>query len=177
MENVRSFCGKHTTPVRPLTLLVGENSSGKSTFLAMLAQLCDSRFPSLRPTFNNSPFDLGNFESIATFKCGKRPASQSFSVGMNASEASGQTGFLASYTNIRNQPQLFRYHAAGRGSEITFELDPQTLESKIFVKTSTGKQLHGSVGEPQLHGGSDLILTLLLQAALYGVMAKEETST
>jgi AAA15 family ATPase/GTPase len=43
LENVRSFCGRHVIPTKPLTILVGENSSGKTTFLAMLA-LSKKRF-------------------------------------------------------------------------------------------------------------------------------------
>ena len=35
LEHVRSFADAQTVPIRPLTLLVGENSSGKTTFLAV----------------------------------------------------------------------------------------------------------------------------------------------
>jgi predicted ATPase len=35
VEGVRCFAKKQSAEIRPLTLLVGENSSGKSTFLAL----------------------------------------------------------------------------------------------------------------------------------------------
>lgn len=66
LENVRSFVGKHTIPIKPLTLLVGENSSGKTTFLASLAAVSDNiRFPS-SPIWNQLPYSLGNYNTITT---------------------------------------------------------------------------------------------------------------
>ena len=78
LENVRSFCDRHSIPLRPLTLLVGENSTGKTSFLAMLAQVQGPGFPSTRPAFNIPPFDLGTFDSIATYKRGKYGRADSF---------------------------------------------------------------------------------------------------
>lgn len=57
----------HLAPVniRPLTLLVGENSAGKSSFLAALRialQLVDN---SGAASFNRSPFFLGAYEQLA----------------------------------------------------------------------------------------------------------------
>ena len=37
LGDIRCFAGKHTIAIRPLTILVGENSSGKSTFLSVVA--------------------------------------------------------------------------------------------------------------------------------------------
>ncbi len=48
LENVRCFDKPLKLTLKPLTLLVGENSSGKSTFLAMLAYLSQSEFPGVR---------------------------------------------------------------------------------------------------------------------------------
>jgi len=67
VEHVRSFAEAQEIPIRPLTLLVGENSSGKSTLLAVASALFERvRFP-LRPSFNEPPFNLGTFETIATY--------------------------------------------------------------------------------------------------------------
>jgi len=81
VENVRSFCDRQTIPLRPLTLLLGENSTGKTTFLAMLAHVRQPDFPTTRPTFNIPPFDLGTFDSIATYKGGRYGRADQFSVG------------------------------------------------------------------------------------------------
>src|SRR5262245_35343153 len=66
VRDVRCFAGRHSIPVRPLTILLGENSTGKSTFLALAAAIFDgSNFP-LRLDLNAPPYDLGNFDNIIT---------------------------------------------------------------------------------------------------------------
>ena len=81
IENIRSFAGHHEYDIRPLTILVGENSSGKSTFLATLGAVSDSvSFPSVA-SFNKAPYDLGTFDTIATYKGGRGGRAKEFSVG------------------------------------------------------------------------------------------------
>jgi predicted ATP-dependent endonuclease of OLD family len=36
VENVRCFHERQSAPLRPVTVLVGENSSGKTTFLGLV---------------------------------------------------------------------------------------------------------------------------------------------
>jgi energy-coupling factor transporter ATP-binding protein EcfA2 len=70
LEHVRSFARGQWVPVRPLTLLVGENSSGKSTFLATVAAvLHPQRFP-FSPPFNDPPYNVETYDTIATYKAG-----------------------------------------------------------------------------------------------------------
>ena len=38
MENVRCFSGPHEIPIKPLMLLIGENSSGKTTMFARASE-------------------------------------------------------------------------------------------------------------------------------------------
>ncbi len=64
LENVRCFRGRHEIPVRPLTLLVGENSSGKTTFLAMMQAMARLDFGDVR--FDRDPYELGGYESIVS---------------------------------------------------------------------------------------------------------------
>lgn len=84
IENIRSFANRHEYEVRPLTILVGENSSGKSTFLAALAAVSDAvSFPGVA-ALNKSPYDLGTFDTIATFKGGRGGRAKAFSLGYRA---------------------------------------------------------------------------------------------
>ena len=48
----------------PLTLLVGENSTGKTSFLAMIRALWDVAFVERVPDFREQPYDLGTFSEI-----------------------------------------------------------------------------------------------------------------
>lgn len=63
LENFRSFVQRQSIPITPLTFLVGENSSGKSTFLAALSAVENRLFHTYYPVFYNPPYDLGNFDT------------------------------------------------------------------------------------------------------------------
>lgn len=81
IENIRSFAGRHEYDVRPLTILVGENSSGKSTFLAVLSAISDAvSFPGIA-ALNKPPYDLGTYDTIATYKGGRGGRAKTFSFG------------------------------------------------------------------------------------------------
>lgn len=83
VENIRCFAERQTIPVKPLTLLVGENSAGKSTFLAALSAVSDSFGFPLRPRFNTPPYNLGNYDTIAAYKYGRGVRAKSFTLGYN----------------------------------------------------------------------------------------------
>lgn len=65
MENFRCFRERQTVQLAPLTLLVGENSTGKTSFLALIRALADAGYGRLVPDFKQEPYDLGGFEDIA----------------------------------------------------------------------------------------------------------------
>lgn len=70
LENIRCFRGLETGQVRPITLLVGENSTGKTTFLACYSLLHHMFHGDPFPyridnfDFNEEPFSLGSFKDI-----------------------------------------------------------------------------------------------------------------
>ena len=72
IRNVRCFNSKQKARLSRITLLVGENSVGKSTFLgcynafANLSNLVDTT-PDTNP-FNSSPFFMGDFDTIVRSK-------------------------------------------------------------------------------------------------------------
>jgi hypothetical protein len=116
LENVRSFAGLHEIPVAPLTILTGENSSGKSTFLACNAIVDDPDGFPLFAGFNLPPYNLGGYETIATFKGGKSGRAKFFKLGAaQESETPGQAfRVLATYKNLDGRPWLchFAIHRA-----------------------------------------------------------------
>jgi AAA domain, putative AbiEii toxin, Type IV TA system len=80
-ENVRCFITPQSAPLRPLTLLVGENSSGKSTFLALVRlawDLCQGLSPL---DLNEAPFLLGAYDQVASFRRGRGGRAQQFCIG------------------------------------------------------------------------------------------------
>src|SRR5262245_415756 len=65
--------------IRPVTILVGENSTGKSTMLAMARAAWAIAFATGEPDFNEQPFDLGAFDAIAHFG-GRNHRTSEFSI-------------------------------------------------------------------------------------------------
>ena len=64
IENYRCFRGRQTARLAPLTLLVGENSSGKTAFMAMIRALRNAAFGNGMPNFRDSTYDLGAFGEV-----------------------------------------------------------------------------------------------------------------
>lgn len=66
VQDYRCFGSAQTVRLAPITLLVGENSSGKTSLLAMIRALWDSTFTPAAgaPDFKEPPFDLGSFDEI-----------------------------------------------------------------------------------------------------------------
>jgi predicted ATPase len=70
LENVRSFEGWHEIPIAPATVLLGENSAGKSTLLGMLSVVHNEGFPFSGNFFNQFPFEFGGYSTLVTNKVG-----------------------------------------------------------------------------------------------------------
>jgi hypothetical protein len=135
LENVRCFSGKHVIPIRPLTFLVGENSTGKTTVLAMLSAIANwlPFFPS--PDFNAPPFDVGSFDNIATYRGGKAGRSPSFAVGMN-SDRKGESplGFRAHFREKAGQPDLEALAFDTPDLHLTVQLAESVARAEISVE-------------------------------------------
>ena len=77
MEDVRCFAERQTLEIRPLTFLVGENSTGKTTALACFHVLADYKRDS-KLDFNADPYSMGIFEDIVR---NSRPKAKTFKLG------------------------------------------------------------------------------------------------
>lgn len=64
LENYRCFKSEQRARIAPLTILVGENSAGKSSFLAMVRAIWNLYHNHRAPNFNEEPFDFGAFDNI-----------------------------------------------------------------------------------------------------------------
>lgn len=66
VENFRCFVLPQETHLAPLTFLVGENSTGKTSFLALIRALWDTAILGRVPDFTGSPYHLGTFNDIVS---------------------------------------------------------------------------------------------------------------
>jgi len=140
VEHVRSFARRHTIPIRPLTLLVGENSSGKSTFLAIVSSALNaSRFPT-NPGLNEPPYNLGTFDTIATYKGGKYGRDKSFSIGFSTSrsEKAEHTSVVATYGSDLGKVTLTRLSIATQRATLDMTFSGRRLTGTISLQADGG---------------------------------------
>ena len=81
LKNFRCFREVNDVPLAPLTLLVGENSTGKTSFMAMLRALWNMAYRRQDPDFKEEPYDLGSFDEIAHHRGGRGGKADSFEIG------------------------------------------------------------------------------------------------
>ena len=83
LRNYRCFRDKQAARLAPLTLLVGENSSGKTSFMAMVRALWEVAFRQRAPDFKEDPYDLGSFDEIVYQGGGKSRPPAEFEAGVD----------------------------------------------------------------------------------------------
>ena len=78
LKNFRCFREEQTARLAPLTLLVGENSTGKTSFMAMIRALWDAVHGFRPPDFKEEPYDLGSFDDITHYRGGRLGRAETF---------------------------------------------------------------------------------------------------
>ena len=83
LRDFRCFHDDQSARLAPLTLLVGDNSTGKTSFLAAIRAIWEFAYQSNEPDFRAPPYDLGAFSEIV-HNPGKRGAgAASFDIGFS----------------------------------------------------------------------------------------------
>lgn len=83
LRDFRCFHEEQAARLAPLTLLVGENSTGKTSFLAAVRAILEVANGLSDPDFRAPPYDLGSFREVAHRKGpnGRLPGADSFDIG------------------------------------------------------------------------------------------------
>jgi len=110
IENVRCFQGSHRANIRPITLLVGENSTGKTSFLgsyrALVRMMGMGRtFPDINPNFNLEPFNMGAFRDIVRRDSRKSNRPDTFILGCNVSDGKKKYDILFTFIEEGSEPE------------------------------------------------------------------------
>jgi AAA ATPase domain len=136
----RCFGASNPVEIRPITLLVGENSAGKTSFLAGLRFLLESFSRGARNPFNRDPYFLGGFDQIARYKGGRGARAKDFSMSVQIalsvngrSRYSPQDGAVHRFTFLRGapQPDLHRYQFSANETDLDLSLDDAGVELTI----------------------------------------------
>ena len=137
MEEVRCFSERQTLEIRPLTFLVGENSTGKTTALACFHVLANY-FRGEAIDFNSHPYSMGTFKDIVR---NSRKKEKSFKLGFtikdNNENAIGTVEFVEKDGGI--EPDVGSITIKFNDGEIIFQTEDKT-ESPVCLTFSDEKR-------------------------------------
>lgn len=133
LENFRCFHEKQSARLAPLTLLVGENSTGKTSFMAMVRILWDSIYGLQYPDFKEEPYDLGSFEDVAHNRSGGGGKAKYF----QSSFAQDKYTFKARFEKNGATPVLVNRSYAKGNTILEENYKGNTYSAKIQTKNGT----------------------------------------
>ena len=172
MEEVRCFGERQTLEIRPLTFLVGENSTGKTTALACFHVLADY-FRVEAIDFNSHPYSMGTFKDIVR---NSRKKEKSFKLGFTIKDdkenAIGTVEFVEKDGGI--EPNVSSVTLKFSDGEIIFQTEDKT-ESHIHLISSDEKrnQYRINCGPGLLDRAAFDLFFHLLQNGPMGVVKKQ----
>lgn len=149
VENVRCFRKRQEVPLAPLTLLVGENSTGKSTFLALVRLAWDLAAGKLPLDFNEEPFLLGAFSQIASSKRGRSAQTKSFvlggcfDVGPEKKERRSSACMSGEFRSSNGRPSLSTATLSWENLSLLATIDESDIVSELRISRPGG-------GEPAI---------------------------
>ena len=164
LKDVRCFEGEQRGLLRPITLLVGENSTGKSTFLACFSVIHRMFFAfedwfGDTPDFNREPFSMGSFRDIVRSRRGPSGRIDEFQLGLKFArhrKAGLPTEVLVTFREQGSQPAqhscLYRF-----GPSDFFELR-QNTEGRTTLATPDQEMDVELPSFPAWHFGLDFLL-------------------
>lgn len=118
LQDVRCFQGVQRALLRPITLLVGENSTGKTTLLGCYSALhgmLATRFEGHQVDFSREPFSMGSFRDIVRSRRGNQGAIREFKIGFGVpKQSNGAPPYVvtATFAERGSQPALTSWHYA-----------------------------------------------------------------
>ena len=108
VQDVRCFEGKHTLDIKPLTILVGENSTGKTSVLGCLQVMIGSAEYGRHFNFNAEPYQMGTFADIARKA---RAQKEDFALGIEVENAGKSAKYMLYFREKAGGPEPVVYRA------------------------------------------------------------------
>lgn len=169
LENVRCFEGLQSAQLRPITLLVGENSTGKSTLLGcysmIFRMITNPFFLDRNLDFNEEPFKLGSFKDIVRTQADRSNSKSEFMLKL---------GYKNSNTQTRTVEASFVRSGGGQPFLATLQLAMEDSALKISRTDSEKFSLNLDGDESEWKIPLDLFFTSFM---LRAPLTDEEKST
>lgn len=112
IQDVRCFEGLQEAHIKPITVLVGENSTGKSTLLGCYSMISRSLEHFLlvghTSSYNEKPYLMGSFRDIVRSRGGKARSINTFAFELRFGEAPvDELRYRYEFKDIHSQPSLY----------------------------------------------------------------------
>src|SRR5271157_1525099 len=139
-EGIRCFSEPQEAVIRPITLLVGENSSGKTTFLALcqiahaIAQGATGDLP-----FNKPPFSLGAYDQIASYRGGRAGRAKSFSLAIELDDDKHPRSIRQEFVAKHGQPSRHAWRLSVGDLSFQVKTGRSNGEYSILMEGPRGK--------------------------------------
>jgi len=170
-ERIRSFDKRTEIDIKPITFLVGENSSGKSTLLSALNALGEPAGFPFNTNFNRAPFNLGTFSTIATDSGGRAGRASSFILGFSLISGKRKNRVVATYVNSDGYPMVSSVHVINNSGSAKFDIVKNQLKVTFVVSDSQHAVV---VGMPRREmTSSSAIINRLLQKMMSDSKSKK----
>ena len=138
LKDFRCFHEEQTARLAPLTLLVGENSTGKTSFLALLRALWEIAYGDGVADFKMPPYDLGSSEEIAHKRGAKGGQADRVRAGFVAPNRRGTISFQVELSARGTVPAPVWRRLASSGAWVEQTLNRDGTHS-ISVGTERGE--------------------------------------
>lgn len=139
LDNFRGFADT-VLPLEKVNFLVGENSTGKTSVLAILSLLSRPDFW-IGQNFNTDEYEFGRFKDIVSAASDNK---KEFWVGLLEQTDSGETnGFLANFRASAGMPRIYRFAVVSEKATATAIVRPSGIRFRIDSLENVSK------GRPQ----------------------------
>ena len=143
LKDFRCFHEEQTVPLAPLTLLVGENSTGKTSFMALVQALCKAARASstqTMPDFKEGPYDLGSFDEIVHNRGSRGGRANEFMVGFSRCHEGKEKWLQYKMVYQRQSQGNFEFNPAQVFNKLgKIEVEGRTEEGRKILKLGNSR--------------------------------------
>ena len=173
LSDYRCFHAEQRVRLAPLTILVGENSTGKTSFLALIRALWEIAYQDDIPDFKAAPYDLGSFDEVVHFRGNRTRRAESFRAAFRTTPDYDGTGtpisFEVTFGKFGTAPVPIKRRVS-RGV-VSVEATQTGDQFEVDFATANGTW-HTS--DPSPFGSDDMRLTPMGIAEYYLVAKRPE---
>ena len=144
LNNFRCFGAPQVARLAPLTLLVGENSTGKTAFLAIIRALWDVAIGQRVPDFREDPYDLGSFREVAHQRGKGAGRAQSFEVGF----VDGPSSYSVEFAEHNTFPYPVRRRLDTEEGDWVEISNPMQAEGSMRIHIDSGERVFALKARP-----------------------------